>query len=133
MKEEESLFQSGTNQTLPAKLRQLRGKESLRNASTRMGISHNYLSNLEKGIDPRTDKPIHPSPDILKKISKAYSYPYEDLMLIAGYTEPLSTDEKIDLLECLKSSNGFTWGGEEISSSNQKKIITIINTMLLSE
>ncbi|WP_246938526.1 helix-turn-helix domain-containing protein [Bacillus pinisoli] len=127
------MIKDDTKQTLPTMLRQLRGKESLRNASTRIGISHNYLSNLEKGIDPRTDKPIHPSPDILKKISKAYSFPYEELMVIAGYTESESTGDKIDLLEYLNSFNGFTWGGREISSTNQKKIITIINTMLLTE
>lgn len=30
-------------------LRQLRGKESLRSVSKRAGISHNYLSIVEKG------------------------------------------------------------------------------------
>ena len=35
-------------------LRDLRGKESLRDAAERIGISHTYLSILEKGNDLRS-------------------------------------------------------------------------------
>lgn len=68
-------------------LRKLRGKESLRKVSRRAGISHNYLSIIEKGIDPRTGSPVHPSPETLKALAKAYSYPYEDLLVAAGYID----------------------------------------------
>lgn len=66
-------------------LRHLRGKESLRDVADRAGISHSYLSHLEKGKDPRTGKPIYPSPDTLKALSKAYDYPYEKLLATADY------------------------------------------------
>jgi transcriptional regulator with XRE-family HTH domain len=74
-------------------LRELRGTKSLREVSKRAGISHNYLRNLEIGIDPRTKTPINPSPETLKKLSDAYNYPYEELLKLAGYL-----DEKKDAI-----------------------------------
>jgi transcriptional regulator with XRE-family HTH domain len=65
-------------------LKLLRGKESLRSVSRRAGISHNYLSILERGYDPQTEQPINPTPQILKKLSEAYKYPYDILMEKAG-------------------------------------------------
>lgn len=42
-------------------LRELRGNHSLREMANLIGISHVQLSNLEKGVDPRTGKSIaHP-------------------------------------------------------------------------
>ncbi len=37
-------------------------KLSLRKAAQLIGISHSYLSNLEKGIDPNTKTPINQPP-----------------------------------------------------------------------
>ncbi|WP_188065942.1 helix-turn-helix domain-containing protein [Brevibacillus brevis] len=73
----------------------LRGKETLRDASKRIGISHTYLSLLEKGIDPRTGKTIRPTADTLKLIAKAYQYDYEQLLKVAGI---LSSDQSEDTL-----------------------------------
>ncbi len=58
---------------------------SIRQAAKNMGISYSYLSILEKGKDPRSGKDSNPKPEMLKIISKAYSYPYEELMKTAGY------------------------------------------------
>jgi len=58
---------------------------SIRQAAKNMGISYSYLSILEKGKDPRTGKDSNPKPEMLKIISKAYNYPYEELMKKAGY------------------------------------------------
>lgn len=66
-------------------------KLSLREAGNLIGISHSYLSTLEKGVDPRTNTPIKPSPETLKLISKAYNIDYHILMKAAGYLE--ETDE----------------------------------------
>lgn len=60
-------------------------KLSLRAASDLIGISHSYLSTLEKGIDPRTGSPVSPTPETLMLISKAYKIEYEELMKLAGY------------------------------------------------
>lgn len=74
-------------QELGAFLRELRGKESLRDVMERSGVSHNYLSIIEKGVDPRTKSPVKPSPDTLRSLAEAYHYDYENLMRIAGYLD----------------------------------------------
>lgn len=74
----------------------LRGKESLRDVADRAKISHTYLSHLEKGKDPRTGKPLYPSPDTLKALATAFNYPYEELMMAAGYLERKSSLSETD-------------------------------------
>lgn len=76
-------------------LRSLRGKRSLREASKLTGISHNYLSIVERGFDPRSGAPVHPTPDTLKKLAEAYDYPYNALMRRAGYIPEADEDGKI--------------------------------------
>ncbi|MCX7922752.1 MAG: helix-turn-helix domain-containing protein [Clostridia bacterium] len=79
---------------------------SIREAAKRMGISHSYLSILEKGIDPRTGKDSSPKPDTLRIISKAYDYPYEELMKAAGYlNDDMPTDRKFDLTVFISNIN----------------------------
>ncbi|WP_106494939.1 helix-turn-helix domain-containing protein [Lentibacillus sp. Marseille-P4043] len=68
-------------------LKELRGKESLREASKRIGISHTYLDTIEKGKDKRTGAPVKPTPETLKLISQAYNYSYMDLLTVAGYID----------------------------------------------
>ncbi len=51
---------------------------SLRQASARIGISHTYLSAIEKEYDPRTGNPVTPSPDSLLKICNAYDIPFRE-------------------------------------------------------
>lgn len=77
-------------------LKSLRGKESLRDASKRIGISHTYLDTIEKGYDKRSGKPVKPTPDTLKLISKAYDCSYEELMKVAGYIEDDSNKKEPD-------------------------------------
>jgi transcriptional regulator with XRE-family HTH domain len=60
---------------------------SLRDAAKLIGISHSYLSTLEKGKDPRTNAPINPTPETLKLISKAYTISYKYLMQICNYLD----------------------------------------------
>lgn len=62
---EETLFQ----------LRKQRGM-SLREAASAIGISHTYLSALEKGKDPRTGNPIVPSQQVLLSICNVYGIEY---------------------------------------------------------
>lgn len=52
---------------------------SLREASARIGISHTYLSAIEKEYDPRSGNPVTPSPDSLLKICNAYNISYRDV------------------------------------------------------
>ncbi|WP_121605554.1 helix-turn-helix domain-containing protein [Virgibacillus sp. Bac332] len=75
---------------------ELRGKESLREASKRIGISHTYLDTIEKGFDKRSGKVVKPSPDTLRLISNAYNYPYIKLLRLAGYIDEAKDEEEFE-------------------------------------
>lgn len=77
-------------------LKKLRGKESLREASKRIGISHTYLDTIEKGYDKRSGKTVNPSPDTLRMISEAYNYPYIKLLKLAGYIDEANDEEEFE-------------------------------------
>ncbi|WP_341776571.1 helix-turn-helix transcriptional regulator [Staphylococcus simulans] len=65
------------------KIRELRGKKSLREASKGIGISHTYLDSLEKGYDFRTGKERKPTVNVINKISLYYNYSFEELIELA--------------------------------------------------
>lgn len=75
-------------------LKQLRGKRSLREAGKLTGISHNYLSIVERGVDPRSGAPVSPTPETLKKLAESYNYSYEKLMQMAGYIDEVVYKEE---------------------------------------
>ncbi|CAM3603522.1 helix-turn-helix domain-containing protein [Erysipelothrix urinaevulpis] len=58
------------NNLFGKKLKELRGDMSLREFSDLIGISHTYLSSLEKGVSPRTGKPVNITADTVITISK---------------------------------------------------------------
>lgn len=66
-------------------LKELRGKRSLREMERITGLSHTYLSTLEKGFDPRSGKERKPTPETLKKLSDTLEVSYEKLLEVAGY------------------------------------------------
>lgn len=70
-------------ETLGSRLRQLRDEKGLglREAATRAGITHGYLSQIE------SDKIKEPAPQILQKLAEAYDEPFILLMQWAGYLE----------------------------------------------
>ncbi|WP_103108815.1 helix-turn-helix domain-containing protein [Brevibacillus reuszeri] len=87
-------------------LKGLRGDRSLREIERISGVSHTYLSSLEKGVDPRSGNPITPTPETLNKLSKAYNFSYRQLMKLAGYLdEEYDNDEGLDesLIRALRS------------------------------
>jgi len=89
-------------------LQNLRKGESLRSVASRSGLSHNYIRQLEVGIDSRSNHLPKPSADILKRLSIAYAFPYSELLEIAGILddsyqqlkdiEPITDVTKIPLL-----------------------------------
>lgn len=58
---------------------------SLREASAQIGISHTYLSSLEKGRDLRSSNPVIPSPEVVFKISKAYGIDFVEMLPFTGF------------------------------------------------
>lgn len=95
-------------------LKQLRGKESLRDVSHRINgkLSFSYIGDLEKGVN-RRGNPINPSPETLKILADAYHIDYLKLMELAGYTpsvdkltvEPTSDGATISATPKWKTSN----------------------------
>jgi transcriptional regulator with XRE-family HTH domain len=61
-----------------ARLRQVKGV-SQREVERQVGISNEYLSQLERGIATK------PAPDVLQKLAKFYQVSYESLLVAAGY------------------------------------------------
>lgn len=125
-------------------IRSLRGKESLRDAAKRIGISHTYLDTIEKGYDKRSGKEVKPTPETLKLISKAYNYPYEKLMIAAGYIDEGNSsfdqltekDEKDiakriqkireDLIEGNADGNGLIFMGEPMSEEAIESLLAAL-------
>lgn len=113
-------------------LRNLRGKESLRDASKRIGISHTYLDTIEKGYDKRSGNPVNPTPETLKLISKAYNYPYKKLMELAGYIDDEFDDipDDIDDLETfIRSKKTVTIGERVLTEEEKEKAIEVLRIM----
>lgn len=57
-------------------------KLSLRDFAQRCGLSHTYISALEKNIDPRTGKPIAPTLDTVKYIANGMNTSVEDVLKV---------------------------------------------------
>lgn len=114
---------------------------SLRSAGELIGISHSYLSTLEKGQDLRNNTPVKPTPETLQLISKAYGVSYKFLMRLSGYltrSEPyiteLSVKDGIDIAKIAaklreqfnEDSEGFLLSGEALS---KEAIECILDTL----
>ena len=57
-------------------------KLSLRDFASRCGLSHTYISALEKNIDPRTRKPIAPTLDTVKYVAKGMNTSIEEILKV---------------------------------------------------
>lgn len=65
-------------------IRKYRGNVSLRDFAEKCGISHTHLDSIEKGIDPRTGKPVKVTVETLKKIANAMNMTINDLLIKSG-------------------------------------------------
>ena len=68
-------------------LKEIRGNRSLREMEKITGLSHTYLSTLEKGYDPRSGKKRNPTPEVIKRLAETLDENYFELMQLAGYME----------------------------------------------
>lgn len=85
-------------------LKELRGKKSLREMERITGISHTYLSTLEKGYDPRSGKERKPTPEVIRQISETLDLNYFHLMKVAGYMNKGDIEELYEERKKLASS-----------------------------
>lgn len=65
-------------------IRKYRGEMSLRDFADKCGISHTHLDSIEKGVDPRTGKPVKVTVETLKKIADAMHMSINDLLIESG-------------------------------------------------
>lgn len=65
-------------------IRSYRGDMSLRDFADKCEISHTHLDSIEKGIDPRTGKPVKVTVETLKKIANAMNMTINDLLIKSG-------------------------------------------------
>ena len=128
--------------TLNELLRELRGKKTLREVAEITQLSHTYISDIEKGYRRGTKKPINPSPETLKRLAEAYDYPYEKLMIAAGYiqnSEPNASDSSNEnheedlalkleeMKELLKDDkHALIFGGEPLSDEAKESLLESI-------
>ena len=69
-------------------------KLSLRDFAQRCGLSHTYISALEKNIDSRTGKPIAPTLDTVKYISKGMNLSIEEILKILDDEQEFKMNEE---------------------------------------
>ena len=79
-------------------IKKYRGEMSLRDFAEKCGISHTHLDSIEKGVDPRTGKPVRVTIETLKKIANAMGMSINDLLIQSG-------DVKLDELNFNENSN----------------------------
>lgn len=101
------------------KTRQDRGY-SLHQASYKTGVSHSFISQLERGLRPT------PIPDVLRKIAKGYNLNYELLMQKAGYLDEVrdNKDTSYDPYEMLMFSDKESF--EAMPKEEQERILTVL-------
>lgn len=55
-------------------------KLSYRKLSELTGLSHSHISSIEKGIEPKTNKPVRPSLETIEKLAKGLNVSIEFLL-----------------------------------------------------
>lgn len=83
-------------------------KLSLRDFAKQCGLSHTYISALEKNIDARTGKPIAPTLDTVKYVSRGMNMSIEDILKVLDEQQEFIMNKDIDRNDLYKSESQFT-------------------------
>ena len=115
-------------------LKSLRDKQrmSLRDVEKESGVSNAYIAQMEKG-----DRPA-PSPDILKKLARAYNVTVRELLMRAGYLdEPEVTateEERIEAaFQYVLADPDYKLGtrlrGEDLDTKGKRGVVITYETL----
>ena len=115
-------------------LKSLRDRQrmSLRDVEKESGVSNAYIAQLEKG-----DRPA-PSPDILKKLARAYNVTVRELLMRAGYLdEPEVTateEERIEAaFQYVLADPDYKLGtrlrGEDLDTKGKRGVVITYETL----
>lgn len=88
-------------------------KLSLREFASRCGLSHTYISALEKNIDSRTGKPIAPTLDTVKYVAKGMNTSIEEILKILDEEQEFVLNQDLPSTHKNNSSNSavvFVYG-----------------------
>ena len=109
-----------------------RQRMSLRDVEKESGVSNAYIAQLEKG-----DRPA-PSPDILKKLARAYNVTVRELLMRAGYLdEPEVTateEERIEAaFQYVLTDPDYKLGtrlrGEDLDTKGKRGVVITYETL----
>ncbi|MEK4433015.1 helix-turn-helix domain-containing protein [Paenibacillus sp. FSL M7-0802] len=148
------------NSAIYTYLRHLREQKgwSLRKAAEEVGVSVSYISLIEKGVHPNTDKPPKISPEILEKFAAAYEESTGKLLMYAGYigdqlafdldnpgksrymtieeskayyasNKKISDSNSNDLEDMIEDTDFLTFRGRLIDANTKRKIIDMIDIL----
>ncbi len=130
-------------------LRNLRKNKgfTLKDLAKLTGLSHSYLSQLERGIRGSNGAP---SPELLRKLSEPLGVDYYELMEKAGYFTPEEAKERrsafksalidfsedieigsseLDLKTILESDELVFYKGIEVSENNRQLILAYLDLL----
>lgn len=104
---------------------------STRKLAELSGISNGYISQLEKGIDTRTQKPINPTFDVLQKLASGLKVEVHELTgveasMISNNTSPQKKPK--DLLRLLEQED-YTLNGRIATQEDKDRLAAIIEAM----
>ncbi|MED2837524.1 transcriptional regulator [Bacillus wiedmannii] len=125
----------------------LKNKLSQRDFATLCDVSHSYINKLEKGVDPRSGKPVEPTLLMIEKIAKAMKKSKNELLEEIGYLNKtsqisLSSKDERDIardlektLEDLENSeDALMFDGEPIDEHTKEMIrISLENSMRMAK
>lgn len=120
---------------LSAFVREKRGDMSLREFAKLCGnISHTQIDSIERGVDPRTGKPVRPTVETLAKIAKGTGVSVAYLAALANgdNTDNISFQENKKIPKDLKKlleEEEITLNGRMMSAEDKEKIYKVIEVM----
>ena len=118
------------NNLLGKFVRGKRGDMSLREfARLCDNISHTQIDSIEKGYDPRTNKPIKPTVETLMKIAKGTGVSVAYLASLASGEQNVENKKIPKDLKRILEEEEITLNGRAMSAEDKEKIYKVIEAM----
>lgn len=93
-------------------------KMSQRDFGKKCGLSHTYIAALEKNIDPRTNKPISPTLDTIKYVSKGLNISIDELLKMLDDELEFKVKEKAPKFDDYSEETIKRYGNNSINLLN---------------
>ena len=93
-------------------------KMSQRDFGKKCGLSHTYISALEKNIDPRTGKPISPTLDTIKFVSNGLDISIDELLKMLDGEQEFKVKEKAPRFDDYEEETLERYGSDSMNLLN---------------